>query len=316
MREIRSPAGDAETRSCSPATPRARRVAAGRPVLVLTLALAACAGAVQDAGRPAVGPPNGTLILAGGGSLGPEIWARFVELAGGPAARIVVIPTASERDSFPEDWGGLQRFREAGVADVRVLHTRDTTVANTEAFVAPLREATGVWIPGGRQWRLADAYLGTRVLDELWALLERGGVIGGTSAGASIQPSYMVRGAPEGNRIVMAEGHERGFGFLKDVAVDQHLITRGRERDLLSVIERYPDLLGIGLDEGTAIVVRGDTAEVIGRSKVAVYNAPAADDDADDDAPYFWLEPGDRFDLAARRVIERAGAPAPSPAGG
>jgi cyanophycinase len=244
-----------------------------------------------------VGPERGALIVAGGGRLGPEIMNRFIDLAGGRDAHIVIMPGAGEQDSFPDSWSGYDVFREAGVRSVTVLHTRDRATADTESFADMLRQATGVWIPGGRQWRLADAYLDTRTLRALFAVLDRGGVIGGTSAGASIQASYMVRGAVEGNTIMMAEGHERGFGFLRNTAVDQHLLARGRENDLLAVIARYPELLGIGLDEGTAILVRGDRAEVIGRSKVAFYNTRDSDGDA-----YYFLEAGDVFDLAERRV--------------
>ncbi len=253
-----------------------------------------------EATRTRVGPARGALVVAGGGRLEPLIWEEFVELAGGPDARIVVIPGASEAETFPADWGGLEPLRRSGALNITVLHTRDRERADDEQFVAPLRMATGVWIPGGRQWRLTDAYLDTRTHAELHALLARGGVIGGTSAGASVQATYMVRGAPDGNHIMMAEGHEQGFGFLRDVAVDQHLLTRGRERDLLQVIAAHPQLLGIGIDESTAIVVHGDTARVIGRSKVAIYDAR----DPEGRELYF-LEPGTRFDLAARRVLDR-----------
>lgn len=278
-----------------------------RPATLLLLSgLAACSGPRApvtvspngDGSRATVvGPAAGTLIVAGGGQLGPEIMGRFIELAGGPAARIVIIPTAAEAESYTDDWPGYRPFRQAAVEDVTVLHTRDPAQADTDSFTAPLRRATGVWIPGGRQWRLADAYLGTRTLRELLALLERGGIIGGSSAGASIQASYMVRGAVEGNTIMMAPGHERGFGFLRGVAVDQHLLTRGRENDMLAVIDRYPELLGIGLDEGTAVLVTGDRAEVIGRSKAAFYNTRDADGE-----PYYFLEAGAVFDLAERRT--------------
>jgi cyanophycinase len=270
--------------------------------LVFATTLIACAGHATSQPAPeaatAVGPQTGTLIIAGGGRLGPEILDRFVALAGGAAARIVIIPTAGEQDTFPDDWSGYQQFRTMGVQELTVLHTRDPRTANRTDFVAPLQRATGVWFPGGRQWRLADAYLGTRTVRELFALLDRGGVVGGTSAGASIQPSYMVRGAPEGNHIMMALGHEEGFGFLREVAVDQHLLARNRQNDLLSVIETHPRLLGIGIDEGTAILVRGDRAEVIGRSRVAFYNASDANG-----AAYYFLEPGDAFDLARRRTL-------------
>lgn len=245
-----------------------------------------------------VGPARGSLVIVGGGRVGPEIMSRFIALAGGVNARIVILPGAGTEDSFPDDWAGYRSFRDAGVQHVAVLHTRDRAEADAEAFVAPLVNATGVWIPGGRQWRLADTYLGTRTLRELHALLDRGGVIGGTSAGASIQASYMVRGAVEGNQIMMAPGHEEGFGFLQDAAVDQHLSARGRQEDMLQVVERYHHLLGIGIDESTAIVVERDRAEVIGRGRVAFYNTRDAGD-----LRYYFLEPGDVFDLASRRTI-------------
>lgn len=277
---------------------RPRTIAAALLATTLVGCASRAPAQMVAADAPVVGPAEGALIVAGGGRLGPDIMGRFVELAGGADARIVIIPTAGEQDTFPESWSGYEVFREMGVRDLTVLHTRDPAVADRADFVAPLRVATGVWIPGGRQWRLADSYLDTRTLDELRAVLDRGGVIGGTSAGASIQPSYMVRGAPEGNTIMMAEGHEEGFGFLRDVAVDQHLIARGRENDLLEVIARHPSLLGIGLDEGTAILVRGDRAEIIGRSRVAFYNTADAAG-----APYYFLEAGDAFDLASRRTL-------------
>jgi cyanophycinase len=277
--------------------------------LGLLLALLPPAAAAQDRARdaeeaPRVGPPRGSLVVAGGGRLDQDVMGRFIELAGGADARIVIMPGAGTDEVFADDWPGFSVFRRAGVQDVTVLHTRDRTTADTDEFAAPLRSATGVWIPGGRQWRLVDAYLGTRTVAELHALLERGGVIGGTSAGASIQPSYMVRGAVEGNTLMMAPGYEEGFGFLRNTAVDQHLLARNRQDDMLSVVERHPHLLGIGLDEGTAIVVEGDRAEVVGRGNVAFYNA-----DDNGELPYYFLRAGGVFDLGARRTLSGARIP-------
>jgi cyanophycinase len=220
---------------------------------------------------PRVGPANGTVLVAGGGRLGPEIWGRFVELAGGPDARIVIIPTAGTEEDFPESWSGFLPLRDAGATNLRVLHTRDRVEADSEALAEILRGADAVWIPGGRQWRLVDAYLHTRVHDELRGVLARGGVVGGTSAGASIQAEFLVRGDPETNQVVISPGYEEGFGFLAGTAVDQHLLARARENDLWEVLALRPDLLGIGLDEGTALVVTGDLAEVIGASQVLLY---------------------------------------------
>src|SRR5262249_19750962 len=152
----------------------------------------------------------------------------------------------------------------AGAKNLTLLHTVDRKLADSVEFVAPLRQAHGVWFEGGRQWRLVDSYLNTRTERELFALLDRGGVIGGSSAGATISGSDPVRGGGEGNTVMMAKGYEQGLGFLRGVAIDQHLLARHRENDMLPVIAAHPDLLGIGLDEGTAIVVHGDTARVVG----------------------------------------------------
>lgn len=234
----------------------------------------------------AVGPAKGTLIAIGGGAVGPEIRGRFLALAGGEETPIIVIPTASEREEFPQDSKLFKR--------VVLLHTRSREVANSDAFIAPLKQARAVWISGGRQWRLVDAYLGTRTQRALEAVLERGGVIAGTSAGATIQGSYLVRGAREGNQIMMAKGYEQGFGWLRNVAIDQHLIKRNRVHDLPRVIDAHPELLGIGIDESTAIEVTGDRFRVLGVSTVAIY---------EHGKPYYFLQRGTRFDLVLRKRI-------------
>src|SRR6185503_9721117 len=103
-------------------------------------------------------------------------------------------------------------------------------------------------------------------------VLARGGVIGGSSAGATIQGDYLVRGAPAGPNIMMCEGYERALGFLPGVAIDQHFSARNRFKDMTAFMARYPQYLGIGIDESTALVVQGSTAEVLGRGKVHFYD--------------------------------------------
>jgi cyanophycinase len=246
-----------------------------------------------------VGPGHGSLVIVGGGAVGPEIVERFIALAGGPDAPMVWIPTAMGGE--PKVDPATTFLGKAGVKHLTVLHTNDRKVADSEEFVRPLRTARAVWFVGGRQWHLADSYLNTLTQKELFALLKRGGVIGGSSAGATIIGSYMVRGAVEGNEMMMAPGHEISLGFLRNSAIDQHLLTRHREKDLLQVIDRHPQLLGIGIDESTAVVVQGDRFEVIGKSKVAIYDpkykAPAGGE------RYYFLNVGDRFDLRKRKTI-------------
>jgi len=140
--------------------------------------------------------------------------------------------------------------------------------------------------------------LDTRTEEELWKLLERGGVIGGSSAGASIQGSYLVRGDTQTNEIMMGD-HEVGFGFLTNSAIDQHLLMRNRQFDLVDVINEHPELLGIGIDENTAIVVTGDEFEVIGQSYVAIYDNTRM---IGDRGFSYFLAPGDRFDMQTREA--------------
>ncbi|WP_419162978.1 cyanophycinase [Candidatus Palauibacter sp.] len=245
-----------------------------------------------------VGPPSGSLVVVGGAMRSPEIVDRFVQLAGGPSAHIVVIPTAGGQDSYGQSFGGLLPFQAAGVEHLTLRHTNDRDEANSEAFVSAIREAGGVWFTGGRQWRLVDSYMGTRTEEELWALLERGGVIGGSSAGATIQGSYLARGDTLTNTIMMGS-HEQGLGFLRNTAIDQHLLQRNRQFDLLEIIEARPELLGIGIDENTAIVVQGDRFEVIGESYVVIYDNESM---LDSGGRFYFLAPGDQFDLAERQA--------------
>jgi len=181
---------------------------------------------------------------------------------------------------------------------VTVQHTKDREVADSETFVKAIREAAGVWLSGGRHWRLADSYLNTRTHKELAALLDRGGVIGGTSAGATIQGSFMVRGDTKGNTLMVGD-HVDGFGFLKGVTIDQHVLRRNRQFDLVDVIRARPELLGIGIDENTGIVVHGDSFEVIGDSYVLIYDHTRR---LDSGGEFYFLAPGDQYNLKTREA--------------
>ena len=256
------------------------------------------------------GPDKGSLIIVGGGNVGPEIWTRFVELAGGAAnANIIIVTTADEDSSISR---GLSTEKEAlqklGVQQISFLHTRDPKIANTEEFVAPLKKATGIWFRGGRQWKLADAYLHTLTQKEFNNVLDRGGVIAGTSAGATIQGSFMVRGDTKGNTIMIGD-HTEGLDFMHHVAIDQHHLKRNRIFDLIDVIKSHPDLLGIGLDESTAIVVQKDIFQVIGVSYVAIYDIDQINgtskgprDLNSSSGPFYFLSRGQKFDLKTRKI--------------
>jgi cyanophycinase len=304
------------TSSTPKPTPMSYYSTAARHALaaVLLIASASCTQRATQAGSgssgpPKVGPPNGTVIVVGGGVVGPEIVAQFIAAAGGPDALIIDVPTAGGDSVYPANWRGANFLKAGGAKNVVVLHTTDKKVADSDQFAAPLARAGGVWFEGGRQWHLVDSYTGTKTEQGFHDVLRRGGVVGGSSAGASILSSYMLRGAQAGNETIMAPGYEVGFGFLRGVAIDQHVVARERLRDLAdSLMPRHPELLGISEDEGTAWVVRGDIADIIGRNKAFVYGGT---DRTDAKKPFLTLYPGDRYDLASRRVVHRASDDSP-----
>jgi len=285
-----------------------------RALQLMILFLAVATGLrspVQAQQATEYGPPNGTLVIVGGGSMnGTEILDRFIELGGGAEeGRFVIVPTAGgnyDREgnlrAYDEE-RVLSSWRDRGVQNVSMLHTHDPSVADTEEFVAELMQATAVWFNGGRQWNIVDSYAGTRTYDEFHKVLERGGVIGGSSAGATIQGEYLVRGDTEGSEIVMTEeeNHQLGFEFLRKSAIDQHINARNRWDHIIPVVEEQPHLLGIGLSESTAIIVTGDTFEVMGKWMVAVHDNTRAYQPWE--KPYFVLAPGDVYDMKARKII-------------
>jgi cyanophycinase len=259
------------------------------------------------------GPGSGSLVIVGGNMKDTAIINCFIRLAGGKDAPMIVIPTASGEREI-DNKAAATVLTSAGARNVTVLHTYDPAIANSETFVAPLKKARGVFFNGGRQWRLVDAYANTLTEKEIRNVLSRGGVIGGSSAGATIIGSYLVRGDTKGNTIMMGD-HEKGFGYLKNSAIDQHLLVRNRQNDLVPVITKYPGLLGIGLDENTAIVVKGNEFEVIGQSFVAIYDYnlwqenPSGKRKLQNGAKFFFLRKGDSYNVSTRQVIKWGGDP-------
>ncbi|MBT4864498.1 MAG: cyanophycinase [Planctomycetaceae bacterium] len=244
---------------------------------------------------------KGSLVIVGGGGMPEAVTKKFIELAGGPEALIVVLPTA-----VPDVIARRQRvpryLTAAGAKNVKVLPVNTPAELAAAEFIEVLKKASGVWFGGGRQWRFVDAYDGSGAVKLFHDVLRRGGVIGGSSAGASIQAEYMVRGHPLGNRVMMAEGYERGFNFLPGVAIDQHFSQRKRFADMTSVMETFPQLLGIGIDEATALVVQGHTANIIGRNGAHFYDYSHGKPD-NDGHDYKSVATGGQYDLKNRRAI-------------
>jgi cyanophycinase len=288
-----------------------RRFSLALVVLLVSASLPRAAFDVAQAAQelPEYGPAKGTLVIVGGGTLaGSGINEKFIELAGGVEKNFVIVPTAGgnrnpDGSLIPYDEQRIiAPWVKLGLKHVRMLHTHDPKVADTEEFAKVLRDADAVWFNGGRQWNIVDSYANTLTYREFHKVLERGGVIGGSSAGATIQGDYLVRGAISGSEVVMTPepNHERGFKFLRHAAIDQHINTRNRWDDIIPVVKKWPDLLGIGLSEATAIIVKGDRFEVMGAWKVAVHDNTRLYQPWE--KPYFVLSAGDVYNMKTRKV--------------
>lgn len=267
---------------------------------------------ITDSSNNSSGYPNGTLIIMGGGGDLDLIMKEFKKYAGGDSANIVVVPTAQD-DNFLQRYSSSylirKDFEDLGFKNITILHTRDTSQANDDKFIEPLKTAAGIFFSGGRQWRIADGFLNTKAHKEMFKLLDRGGVIAGTSAGATIQGTYLARGDSKNNQIMMGD-HEIGLGFIKNVAIDQHVLARNRQFDMFDILNKRPELLGIGIDENTAIVVKGDVFEVIGKSYVVIYDRSFWSREGSDlkNLPnenniFYFLKSGDKYNLRDRKII-------------
>lgn len=232
---------------------------------------------------------KGTLYLVGGGAGTPEIHTAFVNLAGGPNANIVVVPTAAVAIDDPavvRDLG--QRMRQLlGVKRVTILHTFSRKQADSPEFVESLRHATGVWFTGGAATWLLDSYLGTRTEIELLGVLSRGGVVGGSSAGALIWGSSMLLyqarpGAPpyeieHPEDLLLGDRRSNGFGLLRNATIAPHFSEFGTIKSMNRELAAMPGMLGIGIDENTVLEVHGEIGKVFGRGTVTIIdgNKPA-----------------------------------------
>jgi cyanophycinase len=261
--------------------------------------------------------PEGTVIVIGGAEdkvRDRVILSRFVALAGAADATIAVISTAS---SLGPEAG--QRYREVftglGAARVRPMHVITRPQANDETVALAVRDATGIFLTGGNQLRLASTIGGTRLADAIQTRFQAGAVVAGTSAGASAMSSHMIAfgasGATPKQRMAQIAA---GLGLLPSVIIDQHFQQRNRLGRLLSLIAQNPSLLGLGVDEDTAGVVGPDhVMDVIGRGSITIVDGAASETDAWDvpghrplmisNVVLHSLPAGYRFDLRRRHRI-------------
>jgi cyanophycinase len=293
------------------------------PVLARLALVATALGLTSAApgGESAPAPrPKGSLVIVGGGSRDEAMMRRFVELAGGPGrARIAVLPMASE-EAAASGAEVVAELDSLGADAFVYLVTR--AQADSAAIVQRLDRATGIWFGGGDQQHLTAAIGGTASLRTIQARYQAGAVVGGTSAGAAIMSDSMITGdqTPPGDTTgyygddYPAVARRRievvpGLGFLHGAIVDQHFLRRERHNRLLSAVLERPRLIGVGIDESTAIEVSPDGHwHVLGESAVMIYDArrarlgpPGAPLGATDLRVHL-LPPGSEYDPASGRA--------------
>jgi cyanophycinase len=199
-----------------------------------------------------------------------RIFARAIQLAGGPAAPVVVLPQASEEadtgDVVSEQW------RKAGAQTVAALALDDLVAARKAIEAASL-----IWFTGGDQVKLMKALEGTGIPDAIARRYRDGAVVGGKSAGAAVMSAIMLTGDADLQSLTVgATKTLPGLGLWPGVIVDQHFLKRQRQNRLLSLVLEHPALVGVGIDEDTAVIVSGSRFEVIGESSVVVIDARRA----------------------------------------
>lgn len=283
--------------------------------LVLLLAIIFLFPSLTYSGNTA----KGRLVIIGGGERTEEIMRKFVDLAGGTKATVVVFPMAS---SIAETVGISQSEELKGLGVARSFYLNITRQqADNDSIVALLKDVTGIFFSGGDQVLLMNALLGSKMEARIKEIWRNGGVVGGTSAGAAVMSEVMITGEELLNKDkdasfhTLLKGnveHKQGFGFITEAIIDQHFVVRKRHNRLIIKVLENPALLGVAIDESTSIIVEPDrTFQVLGESVVLVYNAAKASGISTNKHGYFSardislniLKSGDRYDLKQKKVV-------------
>jgi cyanophycinase len=205
---------------------------------------------------------KGNLVIIGGGDKPSYIMQKIVDLAGGVGSKIIVIPNASS-DPLGSAEYNVEEFKNLGCTNLDfILFSKED--ADKDSLIEKLSGATGIFFSGGDQAFLTRDMLGTKLLEKVYDIYNNGGVISGTSAGAAVMSELMITG----NELINKDSSDifisiqknnvevtEGFGFIKSAFIDQHFIKRKRLNRSISVVLENPELLGIGIDESTSIVV-------------------------------------------------------------
>lgn len=252
------------------------------------------------------GPKIGTLFLVGGSFNDVNIQSEFNRLIGGYKTRLVLIPTASREIDMANR---LQDWLDLGYENVEIIHAKNSSEANSDSFANTITNADAVWFYGGSPYKLSDIYLNTKAHEAFAGILDRGGVIGGSSAGAMIQCEFDAFEMHRTTNKEFTSTFNQFFGFAKSIALVAHLDGRNYW-DILNVgVRKYETVLGLGIPNGGAAVITQDTIRVFGKS-IAIYNAQN-EQTCHTHKCYEMFEPGTKYNIAERKEIVKTALPSP-----
>nr|WP_294870216.1 cyanophycinase [uncultured Pedobacter sp.] len=246
--------------------------AALRQSLVLVLMLFSYSSIAQQKALP-----KGSLFIIGGGSRSPELLQKLIKTANlSPKDYMIVLPMSSGDPAASFDAIKEELSVQAANSIGYLNFTQES--ANNKQLLDSLAGAKLIFITGGDQSRFMKVVLNTPIFKAIHQAYNNGATVAGTSAGAAVMSKYMITGSQLVGDTTYRETFnklmdknivfEQGLGLLTSVIIDQHFIKRSRFNRLLSALAAHPTFDCIGIDEGTAIIVKGKKIEVAGDSQV------------------------------------------------
>jgi cyanophycinase len=241
---------------------------------------------------------DGTLVIVGGDDVPSAATERFVAAAGGTEATIAFVSLDGEETRKADD-DFMNELRKAGVKNIQRVQVSSRKQANDPQILALLKTVRGIWLSGARPHKFVDACLGTVAEQLCHDLLRRGGVIGGTAAGGLVQGDVLLKASPMPMKRMFVEGYDRGFGFLPGVAISQSSQRNETLEEMTQLKHEHPQVVGLGIEDSTAMIVHGHVMEVVGERQVSVFDGRSQTERA---SPAM-LHAGDRYNFKEHVLV-------------
>ena len=243
---------------------------------------------------------DGTLVIVGGDSVPAEATERFVAAAGGTNANVALVSFDGDESEEAEN-AFMNKLRAAGVKSVQRVEFSSRQEADDPKLTEILKTAGGVWLCGARPQRCVESCLGSVAEQLCRDVLRRGGVIGGTAAGGLMQGEVLLNASPVPTKRMLTDGYDRGFAFLPGVAITSCTQIGETPSELTQLQKEHPQVVGLGIEDATALIVHGYKMEVVGKNQVAVLDSSPKETTPHSSV----LQAGDLYDFRDRTRVAR-----------